>query len=742
MDASLPGAIANDGTCNEFAEKAAGKEGTQLRDAANAQLGAEKVVHDGAKALVRTATKIGEMERDNQSNVLHCMREHLNQERHRSRNKASEQTWDELLRNPANPEGQYRMMWDVALLLVIGYCAIVVPIDLGLGGFDGHVWDGINLFMIVFFSIDMILNFKTAYYNSYGNLERRYSYIARSYLKTWFFLDLFSTIPFDMILSSYNFKGTVLMRLPRIIKMVRLARLMRLAKVQHVLQQMFGLQLLTNVYLVFLVRFSSLFVALLLITHWLACSFCALAEIPEENQDLYGDVVKYGWTYAGIKALDMDRLNRYQAAFYFAFCSAIGPKPGDIKFETTYCRYFYMLFGFIRPLVNAAIMGVLTNLIVSQNNKKGHLKQKKQALGIFMQLKKVKRSTQHQVMAYLEHAEVQMETLQDFDAIKTLSPTLREEVAYRTLKHSISSFKLFDQAFGKPFVQQLCLVLKLEHFGPDDVICQEGHFLHEMFFINSGHLKLFKIEGADEFRSVRKDLGIPKVSDAGQIEAGMTFGAMALLQSGDFESQVSVLCFEFCELSVLTKKDFLSVVSRNPYWLETLKKISSALCSAENPTELLARLGKGDDEELLETVLSEPKQINEDSKRHYKSFWRTAMKQIGKLRHLLNDPRPIRGFKSAEVQQGRDNESGASQSRTAGFQTMQMAPAERHIMEELGKISSKVRAVDQRVQAFEERAIQQEERSIHQTACLERLTDCLKRIEERLDTPGTNGAKA
>ena len=41
---------------------------------------------------------------------------------------------------------------------------------------------------------------------------------------------------------------------------------------------------------------------------------------------------------------------------------------------------------------------------------------------------------------------------------------------------------------GGEGVQQLCLVLKLEHFGPDDIICQEGHFLHEMFFINSGHI--------------------------------------------------------------------------------------------------------------------------------------------------------------------------------------------------------------------------------------------------------------
>merc|ERR1719171_2826258 len=122
-------------------------------------------------------------------------------------------------------------------------------------------------------------------------------------------------------------------------------------------------------------------------------------------------------------------------------------------------------------------------------------------------------------MAYLEHAEAQMVTLQDLDAIQSLSPTLREEVAYRTMKNSISSFMLFEKAFGIKFVQELCLILKLEHFGPDDMICQQGHLMNEMFFVNSGRLKLFEAVQSDELNnSLGSKVENSQIRDAGQID--------------------------------------------------------------------------------------------------------------------------------------------------------------------------------------------------------------------------------
>merc|ERR1719248_252113 len=99
----------------------------------------------------------------------------------------------------------------------------------------------------------------------------------------------------------------------------------------------------------------------------------------------------------------MNPTQRYQAALYFNFCAILMIKPADIGFNTSYCRFFMMLIGFIKPVVAASIMGVLTNMIVKDNSKRGALQLKKQALGIFMQEKKVATHVQHQVLAYLDH---------------------------------------------------------------------------------------------------------------------------------------------------------------------------------------------------------------------------------------------------------------------------------------------------------------------------------------------------
>merc|ERR1719265_499991 len=125
----------------------------------------------------------------------------------------------------------------------------------------------------------------------------------------WTSWDFLSTFPFDVILSSLDSRGTMLMRLPRIIKMLRLARLMRLARVQEILQRIFGIHLMTNMIVVFSVKFTTLFVALVLICHWLACAFCAIApweENKETADNLYDGERKVGWTYDGINALEMN----------------------------------------------------------------------------------------------------------------------------------------------------------------------------------------------------------------------------------------------------------------------------------------------------------------------------------------------------------------------------------------------------------------------------------------------------
>lgn len=660
---------------------------------------------------------------------IHLIRDSLKNEREQHKNINVEEKKG--LRFPVlHPAKSPRMIWDIMLLLVILYCSVMVPVDLGLGVLNGTPWETIEIFMLVFFSVDIVLNFNTSFYNGYGNLESRRLHIAKKYISSWFVLDFFSTFPFDMILSSLDTRGTMLMRLPRIIKMLRLARLMRLARVQEILQRIFGIRLVTNMIIIFFVKFTTLFVALMLICHWLACGFCAIAPW-EENQetanDLYDGERKMGWTYDGINAMEMDPANRYQAALYFNFCAILMIKPSDIGFNTTYCRYFMMIIGFIKPVVAAAIMGVLTKMIVDNNSKRGALQMKKQALGSFMQDKNVGIAIQHQVLSYLEHGEKQMQTMANMEAVQTLSPTLQEEVAYHSMRGVINTFALFEVAFGGSFVRQLCSTLKLELFGPDDVICQEGHYISRMFFVSSGGVKLFRtVEGQQPFGrqlSVKYNCGDSTacVIDEGDISAGESFGAQALLLSQGGYSYFTAICFVFCELVFLTRQNFQTIVSRSPIWEKTLRKVDCALSKAEDPEVLMDSFARGDIDEIKAQVLDVHIGVS-NRRAFFGETLRRAVTKIKQMKLLMGPGDALTlgkndGFSVGEIQSVPQNED--DQIQTSGFQTMKLSAAERCILQELSKVQSSLAEIEQRV----------DRRSTELEKCIQGLDD---RVNSRI----------
>lgn len=351
-----------------------------------------------------------------------------------------------------------------------------------------------------------------------------------------------------------------------------------------------------------------------------------------------------------------------------------------------------MIIGFIKPVVGVTIMGVMTNLIVKNNRKRGSLQAKMQALGIFMQNKKVAASTQHQVLAYLEHAEKQMETLSDLDAIQTLSPTLREEVAYHTQRQVLNDFVLFEVAFGHSFARQLCSFLKLELFGPDDVICQMGHFLPNMVFVTSGSLKLFSKKSQPNFQAKADG---PPIEEYGEVPTGMTFGAQAVLQQVGYRSPFSVLCFVFCELTFLSRNDFQAVVARNPNWGEILKRIDNMIRRADDPAKIVAQMACGD-EELMDLIAADSWDSNKSS--FYGNALRRAVKQVKKLKSLLDTDPSAKGLGNFKCSgPTTSHRADSADNRTSGFSTIQMSPVERRVLQEFAKIGDKFDALEERL---------------------------------------------
>lgn len=95
------------------------------------------------------------------------------------------------------PEGRFKKIWNIVVLLLLMYTAIYVPFQTSFIDTDSSFMSDIELVIDALFISDVLINFISAYENeSTGFLEIHVVKIAVNYLKSWFLLDILCSIPF------------------------------------------------------------------------------------------------------------------------------------------------------------------------------------------------------------------------------------------------------------------------------------------------------------------------------------------------------------------------------------------------------------------------------------------------------------------------------------------------------------------------------------------------------------------
>ena len=128
-----------------------------------------------------------------------------------------------------NPDGKFRVCWDILLSLLLMYLAVMVPIEIGFDPSLPVELIAFNICLDFIFIFDILLNFRTGY-----SVQKRYVWdkalVAKRYLSTWFLPDLLSSIPVQLILLVMGDGSRASDRPLLILKMVRLLKLGRLSR--------------------------------------------------------------------------------------------------------------------------------------------------------------------------------------------------------------------------------------------------------------------------------------------------------------------------------------------------------------------------------------------------------------------------------------------------------------------------------------------------------------------------------
>lgn len=84
--------------------------------------------------------------------------------------------------------------------MVIFLAIVILPVEISFN-VSSDILSYYDLFIIGVFTFDIVLNFNTAYQYKGEFVENRII-IAKEYLKLWFWIDLASTFPFEIVVNS------------------------------------------------------------------------------------------------------------------------------------------------------------------------------------------------------------------------------------------------------------------------------------------------------------------------------------------------------------------------------------------------------------------------------------------------------------------------------------------------------------------------------------------------------------
>jgi hypothetical protein len=98
------------------------------------------------------------------------------------------------------PKSKFKSFWNALIMIFLVYTGTYVPFKVAFLNTDNSLIENfMELIIDCIFMFDIVVNFISAYEDRECNIEHRLSKIALSYITSWFLLDVFSSIPYQLI---------------------------------------------------------------------------------------------------------------------------------------------------------------------------------------------------------------------------------------------------------------------------------------------------------------------------------------------------------------------------------------------------------------------------------------------------------------------------------------------------------------------------------------------------------------
>ena len=285
-----------------------------------------------------------------------------------------------------HPQSWFRSLWDKFIAVFVVYNALVLPFDIAFT--DASHFSIFDSILDVFFIADVVLNLFTAYQDDSGALVVDLNLIRRRYLHGWAWIDIPSSIPFDLIVKPFFFtdgspSSLFLVQMFKILKVPRLLRVGRLFKMLEL-----------NEELVSAGRILKLLMLYLYASHLFGCFFYFVSASSSNTPASWVWREKISVYHA-----ENTRVQKYIKVVLAAFLMLIGENIEPNSTGEQLYTIFVMLIG---ACIYAIIFGQMAVVINNMNRASSRYHEKLGNIREHMRNLKLPLDTQERVREYFD----------------------------------------------------------------------------------------------------------------------------------------------------------------------------------------------------------------------------------------------------------------------------------------------------------------------------------------------------